>query len=839
MAMKAPSAPQPPEPSSRTARLAGADAAAGRFLASLHLLARTRRMYHKDHPKIEESLFAAERSLRDALGPASPVAVRLEGGAMYFRGRALDDPRGELRAFADDLIRRGISALTFRAETHTGELMAFLELVDGSSVGGATPAPWSHRLAARSITGIGINEAVADSRPDPMLPHFLAAVLEHRGQNAAAPDDSSDVPADARIFASLKLLGNLARTLPGGIGDSPDAARGAAHTMEAALAAADPSSVLLLAREMKRCPPQSAETLETYFARLAEDLAVADALEQFRAGKMRPAELRRLAVSLGRQIAALEEAHPLVLAPLARWSADAGAAEFESRFWSSLMPEELGQLLRSSESWSVPPAILRDVLAGANSTSGLREARAALLAFSKGLESKDGEIRHATVAGLADLEEILLHYWPEQLPEEFGQRVLGALVAERNPAIAALLVGIVERMADTALRKSRYIEFEAVLKAFQHAPRGIEHLSLLERRLCEGERWELLMAGALAHRPLDPALVRILARKPEPLVDGLTAILASGGPDGDASLLAVLPAMVRITKAVGDPAINLLAKRVFEKRIGRATAAVKLLAAVRPQQLLDNLSEALPEWDWSVQDLAISELSRQRVNGLSTALRAALPQAHLYVVPMILDLLGLEGDPASVPPLLEIASGENERLRDVFIRIKAMEALGRLREPEAAPLLRTILRTRNGLLHAEPAGLRTAAEEALEAIEGRMPRSRLQEQLEAAAAGAGAARPRRYPRFPLDSPLAGRIEGKRPMAVQVRTISLGGACIASNRQLAIGDAFPMEIKSGLRTINAMAVVRNIMPNGTGVEFVHMGQEDREKLRKLLRGLQQE
>jgi hypothetical protein len=84
-------------------------------------------MYQKDHPKIEESLFAAERSLRDALGPAAAVAVRLESGAMYFRGHPLEDPRGELRIFADELVRRGISALTFRPETHTGELMAFLE----------------------------------------------------------------------------------------------------------------------------------------------------------------------------------------------------------------------------------------------------------------------------------------------------------------------------------------------------------------------------------------------------------------------------------------------------------------------------------------------------------------------------------------------------------------------------------------------------------------------------------------------------------------------------------------------------------------------------------------
>jgi len=849
MPIKPPTPPGAAQPAARAPR-AGApapEAATGRFFASLHLLARNRRMYQKDHPKVEESLFAAERSLREAVGPAAAVAVRLEGGAMYFRGRALDDPRGELRAFADELLRRGISALTFRPGTHSGELIAFLELVDtvppgvpqSASAHGVSSSPWAERLAQRRISGIAVNEPVPDARPDPLLPRILAAVLQQRGQASAGAGPQPEAAAEDRIVSALKLLDGLARTLPSSSAASPDSAIAAAREMESAFASADRAAVLLLAREMNRSPLQGGETHESYFARLGEELALTEAVQEFRAGRLRPAEVHTLAARIGRQVADLENAHPQVLAPLARLAGESGAAEFESQFWAALEPEEISKLLRSADSWSVPPSILHGVLNCADTTPALREARGALLAYSKGLEAREGEIRKATVAGLSDLGEMLLHYWPEQLPQEFGQRVLDALVAERNPSIAALLVVVIERMADAALRKGRFAEFEAVLKALESAPRGLEHLALLERRLCEGERFELLLAGALAHRPLEPGLVRILARKPEPVVDALTSVLAGGAGEGEAAPLAALPAMVRLIKALGEPAIELLAERVHEKRLGRATAAVKLLAAVRPQRLVELLPEALPNWDWSVQDLAISEFARQRVSGLPGALLAALPRAHLYVVPMMLDLLGLEGDPVAVPEIFEIAAGQNERLRDVFIRIKAIEALGRLRAPEAAPLLRAILRTRNGLSYAEPAGLRTAAEEALQAIEGGMTRSRLQEQLEAAANIAGAARPRRYPRFPLDSPLSARIEGKRPMSAQVRTISLGGACLESNRGLQMGDAFPMEIKSGLRSINAMAVVRSVLPNGTGVEFVHMGQEDREKLRKLLRGLERD
>jgi hypothetical protein len=859
MAIKPPTPPKDPRVESRSAGIGSSprsaaratgpapETATGKFLASLHLLARNRRMYQKDHPKVEESLFAAERSLREAVGPAPSLGVRLESGTMYFRGRALDDPRGELRAFADELIRRGISALTFRPSAHSGELMAFLELVDtvppaaaGAYVASSgARAPWADRLAQRRISGIGVNEPVPDARPDPLLPRILAAVLQQRSQAAAEPRAAQEAPAEERILGALKLLDGLARTLPSGSAESPDSAVIAAQYMDSAFAAAERGSILLLSREMNRSPLQGGETHETYFARLAEELALSETVEQFRGGRLRPSEVRKLATRIGRQISDMENAHPQVLVPLARLAGEGGAAEFESQFWAALEPEEISRLLRSAESWCVPPSILHGVLNCADTTPALREARGALLAYSKGLEAQEGEIRKATVAGLSDLGEMLLHYWPEQLPEEFGQRVLAALVAERNPSIAALLVVVVERMADAALRKGRFAEFESVLKALEGAPRGLEHLSLLERRLCEGERFELLLAGALAHRPLESGVVRILGRKPEPVVDALTAVLAGGGGEGEAAPLSALPAMVRLLKALGEPAIELLAQRVHEKRLGRATAAVKLLAAVRPQRLVELLPEALPNWDWSVQDLAISEFARQRVNGLPEALLAALPRAHLYVVPMMLDLLGLEGDPAAVPAIFEIAAGQNERLKDVFIRIKAIEALGRLRAPEAAPLLRAILRTRNGLSYAEPAGLRTAAEEALQAIEGGMTRSRLQEQLEAAANMAGAARPRRYPRYPLDSPLNARIEGKRPMTAMVRTISLGGACLESNRGLQMGDAFPMEIKSGLRSINAMAVVRSVLPNGTGVEFVHMGQEDREKLRKLLRGLQQD
>jgi len=131
----------------------------------------------------------------------------------------------------------------------------------------------------------------------------------------------------------------------------------------------------------------------------------------------------------------------------------------------------------------------------------------------------------------------------------------------------------------------------------------------------------------------------------------------------------------------------------------------------------------MASWEWNLQDLAVSELSRPNnsASALSTAFvfSAILADAHPMVVPMMIDQLGLAQETTAVPQLMEIAAGEHESLRDQFVRIKAIEALGRMRATEAAELLRKLSENREGLTYAEPAGLRAAAEDALALIENR------------------------------------------------------------------------------------------------------------------------
>src|SRR5207245_138426 len=145
---------------------------------------------------------------------------------------------------------------------------------------------------------------------------------------------------------------------------------------------------------------------------------------------------------------------------------------------------------------------------------------------------------------------------------------------------------------------------------------------------------------------------------------------------------------------------------------------------------------------------------------------------------------------------------------------------------DAASSLRDLTEPRDGLAYSEPAALRAAAEEALALIENRPSSARVRaayETLEQITKPFAVHR--RYARIPLESPLNAQIEGTPAPVMRVRTISLGGAYLESKRKLSVGDSIKLEIRSGLRRIHSTAVVRNLGPDGNGIEFVHMHEFD--------------
>jgi hypothetical protein len=414
---------------------------------------------------------------------------------------------------------------------------------------------------------------------------------------------------------------------------------------------------------------------------------------------------------------------------------------------------------------------------------------------------------------------------------------VAALHREVSPGIGNLLEQVTESLAKLALARGECAEIEAILQEIDRAPAESDdvRLAVLTRKIMGCEEWLLLVDLALANRPLDPAVPRLLRRDPERLLDRLRLLLTSSAGSN------ALPAMSRLVRAAGEPVLGALETHLLEPRRQRVATSIKLLSAADPGRLIAALPRAFSSWDWSLQDLAVTELARQSAPALrpqiAQAFLALLREANLLVTPGMIDHIGLIGDTSAVPRLIEIASGEADRLSDVFVRIKAIEALGRMRAPDAATLLRNLVRNRSGLTYVEPAGLRSAAEDALALVEDRSGSLSLRSTPKAPQGSSiPFVRPRRYLRVALLDPLEAVVEGSRPNSARIRSIALGGASIETSVQLALGDSLRLEIRAGFDKIRTTAVVRSISAKGCGVEFVHMTQEDREKLRRRINKL---
>ncbi len=830
-----------------------------RFLRAFHVLLRSARLYDKNHPRVMNNLEAAERSLRTAIEVVGALAISAERGGIVVPKLGevpIADSRYELNMLATELTQAGIHTLVFYAETNLGELETLAQLTNGTLLkseaqsGVATvPAPprrlqdWPSRFAEHHIAGITVNTHI-ERRVDSVLASLIAAMMAYGGTTKEEAENLADTPLLApkldELTPALRLLARLTPPLEIAAGASAQDSARAIHTT---LAEAERKTVRLLVATVSDKPPREGELPQPYLIRLSEALIFQFVHEEFVAGRLNPFDVRPLFDRLGDDLVTAggytgphSSQHLTTLA--AHWANEAYRENLVQRFWTELAPREKSSVLRSGNVWCIPVASLRhtlEQLSDAGADASRREARLVLLNYARGLENENLHARRAAAAGLGELQELTERFWPNQLPEEFSRGVLRALSNEKVPEIAALIAALTENFARLAVERFDFPAFETILVALEQAPRDAEHahLAALAARLVADDRWLLLVDAALANRALDPVLPRLLQRDPERLLDRLSLLLTEPqGPE-------VLPAMARLLRIMGLPVLGLLETRLFEARRQRASAAVKMLAAADSERLVRCLPRALPSWDWALQDLAISELARPANQASSTqaafAFLAVLADANPLVVPMMIDQIGLAQELSAVPQLMEIASGKHKSLRDLFIRIKSIEALARLRAEEAAPVLRSIIHGRSGLVYIEPAGLRAAAEEALEVIENNPSSVRVRAAYEAVErSNLAYPIPRRYARIPLASPLNAQIEGTEPAAVRVRTISLGGAYLESDRRLAVGDPIKLEIRSGLRRIHSTAVVRNIGPAGGGIEFVHMKEDDREKLRRLVR-----
>jgi len=821
-------------------------------LRELVILLHNKRLYHHAHPRNQQSLDHAYDNLQRLALSMNGLEIRVERDAIVvpkLSEAPVPDPKNELRHLALDFQLAGIQTLVILRQFHVGELDTLAQLLRASllrsdeSSKKNRSAWWTAKLLEFGVEGILVN-AQTDRRVDTVLASLIAALVAFGGNT---PNENADAPITApsadSLTAVLRLIARLTPPLESARGLSPEEAARAIH---AALAEASRDTVHLLLSAISQHAPKEAEAPQPYLVRLSEQIIFEFINAEFSSGALSPQEVRKqlramgeVMVSSGGYTGPHSSQH---LSSLARvWADETHREKLLERFWMELPPREKSHTLRGPDVWCVPVPAIRAALsqlAESGADAPRREARNILLNYTRRLEVPEPAVRRSVAVGLSELSAVVESLWPNQLPEELSRCALKTLEQETAADTAAMLSAFLEMLGRVAVTRGDFAGLENILLGLEKVPREprFEHMHALAQRLIAQDRWHLLVDAALANRALEPNLPRLLVRDPERLLDRLTTLLNE--PRG----AELVPAMARLLRTIGVPVLNLLESRLYEARKQRVSAAIKLLAVADPERLLRGLPRALASWEWNLQDLAVSELSRpaNATSARSAALVFAtlLTEANALVVPMMIDHIGLAQETSAIPELMQIASGTHESLKDQYVRIKAIEALARMRVSEAIDLLLQLNQKRDGLTYAEPSGLRSVAGDALALMENRPASAQVRAAYEfAPQAGGNFNVPRRYSRVPLESPLRAQIEGGQPAMARVKTISLGGAYLESVKKLNIGDTIRLEVRSGLRKIHFTAVVRNAGPDGNGVEIVHMQGDDRDKLRKLVqRGL---
>ena len=218
------------------------------------------------------------------------------------------------------------------------------------------------------------------------------------------------------------------------------------------------------------------------------------------------------------------------------------------------------------------------------------------------------------------------------------------------------------------------------------------------------------------------------------------------------------------------------------------------------------------------------------------------------VRPGAVDEIGLCGDPAPAPRLLRILETETREPAAPYLQIKAIEALGRLREPRAESLLRPLVETKRFWQWRHPRELRITAMQALQKIDPEwarrfLPKVGLSEgELSLAPLDVEPGniwlRQRRYVRINLPKSLKGKVhtaQGSYPVAVD--QLSLGGGVARSQCHVKPGTVVGLEFQSGLRHVRADVLLREARPQELAFELVKIGLDDRLNLRRPLVALQ--
>jgi hypothetical protein len=866
---------------------------------SLNILIKYARMYGYDHKRTEAQFEVTWNELQQGL-PATGDAGFLLGvsdNKLLLDGIPLETGNAE-RSFAQLLTTAGLASLHFSKDVTVED---FTRLVRAFTVAGSKATDVAKQIkdalgaskqgstikinevkfvAADPLTGdVSIAAQIAAQTLGPEFKQWLNDPQKLLQLIAAAEGASSGGGQTAADGSPMVPLGS-APNGPHGAGSGAGTATGAApawtggmvplqeqeviqairlltrfgqvqqdpnikeEDLQKELTQTDPNTRLNLQQLLGSLAAKAASSEEEdtpLLMKAAEHMAIRFALERYQKGEIKVNAVHQMMEHMSRQMDSLRQILKMQEEKMSKAGilVESHADILDRMFWAEVPEAGKKSVLLSVEAPCVPPRNVRQFVELLLERDENDTAAEILNNYSGCLSAKDIESRRKTAIGLSQLADLYARLGGQPMAQAI-RKLSEQLIVDKDPELQSLLSAAFVRLSQEASSAKNYAAVSEVCAGMELV--GTERPVLvndLRARVGVENRLPEFIEEALQQEPTEKELIAVLRRTSlagaEHLADRFFRCMRRNECDR----------MIELVKELGSPVIVQLREILRTGQPRQASCAVGLISRLDVATLLELLPARLPEWNRFYHDIVVRQIAYGAATDRGRTLLELAEVLDPLVLPEAVDEIGMSGDATASGPLITMAKPGETASRSPYVQLKALESLGRLKDPEAVKMLWEILQSKKTFGWTYHRELRVAAAQALSKTDPRYSSQVMSDSgLEAAelaiapldmAPACPWVRQRRYERLILAKTVAGVIGSSWGKSrIQIRELSLGGGMGTKEDNLRIGSEADLEISVGMRTkIRAHVLLRRARVNEVGFEIVSTDLESRYRLRRLL------
>ena len=574
--------------------------------------------------------------------------------------------------------------------------------------------------------------------------------------------------------------------------------------------------------------------------KLAEHIAIRFALESYERGDIEVNSVRQLLDEMNTELDGLRKIMGVYEEKMARAGIEVKSHVelLAEQFWSEVAEDKKKAVLESADAWCVPAAKVREYVEALQTRGELEIATGILRNYASCITNKANQPRRQAAMGLAELAPLYANT-DERLLMDVIRQIGVQLPDERDSEMQSLVGAAFVRMSQEATNKRSYAAIQRSVELIDYVEterpgmgKNLRPKIAIENRLPE------FIDEALKEGHVQSGLADLLRRMPVSASQQLAIRFSRAGFREDCELL------VSMMNLLGPEGLEHLREQLLRGTPNDAIDTVGMLARIDRDMLEKILPDRMIEWKRTAHDRVVRQIAASGASERGRLLLDIFDLLDATIRPLAVDEIGMAGEQSADMKLLRLAEGDLPSGGTDYLRLKAIEALGRLRTSGAEVLLRKISEARKAFRWANPSELRVVAAQAMEKIDpewvrGFIPKSGLSvaefsiEPLDADPESS-AIRQRRYPRLRLEHPVnATTTSLKDNCQMEIPEMTLGGGIAVCEQSLYPGSIVSLKMNASAKSVKVQMIVRDANTQARAFEVVDMDLEERAKLRKLL------